>query len=143
MSQYPSGSSQIYYQAEERNVTLLSYIHLRFLLDHSVHVSLRDLWEIPGSLKPAKEARRYWEAIDEVIVALTGTDSARLKEYKHLEARITKEVGEEGISYWETIIESYRSLPQEEAVKRLIKAEKIEEKIRTIKTAISTRRTIL
>jgi type II restriction enzyme len=143
LSQYPSGSSQIYYQAEERNVTLLSYVHLRFLLDHSVQASLRDLWEVPGSLKPAKEAGRYWEAIDEVIVALTGTDFARLKEYKHLETRITKEIGEEGISYWETIIESYWSLPQEEAVKRLIKAEKIEEKIRTIKTAISSRRTIL
>ena len=44
--------------------------------------------------------------------------------------------GEEGIGYWETRIATYKKLSQEEAVARLIKAEKVEAKISTIKKAI-------
>jgi hypothetical protein len=137
LAQYPSGSSQIYHQAEEHNVTLLSYIHLRFLLDHRPKASLKELWEVPGTLEPSKDARRYWEAIDDAIVALTGVSYKELKEYKTLEVELTKKLGEEGIEYWQSVIEKYKSLSKEEAIKRLIRAEKIDEKIKTIRKAIS------
>ena len=47
-----------------------------------------------------------------------------------------KQLGKEGIDYWETRITDYKKLSQEEAVARLIKAEKVEAKIGTIKKAI-------
>lgn len=139
LAQYPSGSSQIYYQAEERNITLLSYVHIKFLIDYAVHAPLRDLWNVPGSLQPTKEARRYWEAIDDRVIALTETNFSELKKYKQLEVTATKEIGDEGIRYWESVIQDYQDLPQEEAVRRLIKAEKIETKIKTIRATLSRR----
>jgi hypothetical protein len=60
-----------------------------------------------------------------------------IHKYKHLEIENTKNFGQEGIEYWRSIIEKYRNLSKEDAVTKLIKAEKIEEKIRTIEKAIS------
>lgn len=57
--QYPSRSSQIYLQAEQRNVTLLSYVHMKYLLDHSPIQSIELLWNTAGDLEPSIEARRY------------------------------------------------------------------------------------
>jgi len=139
LTQYPSGTSQIYQQAEHLNVTLLSYIHLKFLVDRQPNKSLRDLWETPGSIQPSKDARKYWEAIDDIIVSLTGTSFKELREYKALEIENTKLLGEEGIAYWQNIIADYQGLNREEAIQRLIRAEKIEEKIRTIRAAMTKR----
>lgn len=47
-----------------------------------------------------------------------------------------KQLGKEGIDYWETRIAAYKKLSQEEAVARLIQAEKVEAKIWTIQKAI-------
>lgn len=44
--QYPVDRSQIYAQAISRNVTLLSYTHLKLLLDKSIGIILKDLWEV-------------------------------------------------------------------------------------------------
>ena len=69
--QYPIRSSQIYAQATERKVTLLSYAHLGFLLDHAPYATLRPLWNAPGQMQSTQDARLYWEAIDDAIVAAT------------------------------------------------------------------------
>lgn len=82
-------------------------------------------------------AADYWAAIDTVTASLSGKDLTELEAIKQLEIEKLKELGREGISYWERRIEQYHKLSQAEAVNRLIKAEKIEAKIRTIKKAIS------
>src|SRR5947209_6923957 len=41
LNQFPVENSQIYTQCKERNVTLLSYTHLRFLLEKGVRVTPR------------------------------------------------------------------------------------------------------
>lgn len=135
--QYPTGSSQIYQQAEARNVTLLSYIHLKFLLDFAPHGSLLHLWQTAGNLTPERGAQRYWNAIDQAVLDVTGESAQLLAEYKQAETDSAKEIGREGIAYWQSLIESYHQLTQEEAINRLIKAEKIEAKIRTIRQAIA------
>lgn len=45
----------------------------------------------------------------------------------------------EGIAYWKNKITEFGKLSKKEAVRLLIKAEKIEAKIRTIERAINTR----
>jgi len=60
-----------------------------------------------------------------------------LQKYKVLEIEKTKEIGNEGIVYWQSKIEEYNELPKDEAIRLLIKAEKIEEKITTIQRAIN------
>lgn len=143
LAQYPNRRSQIYFQAVERNVTLLSYTHLSFLLDHQTKQSLAPLWEtgkyFKKSLKPSEfyNSQSYWGAIDDTVCRILGEPEATLKEYKKAEIEKTREIGNEGIQYWENRIKEYQSLNKDQAVKKLIKAEKIEAKITTIKKAIS------
>jgi type II restriction enzyme len=135
--QFPTMRSQIYLQAEAKNVTLLSYVHLRFLLDYAGTTSLKPLWETPKSLPPSQSSIVYWDAIDSQIIELTGQNLGLLKDYKQIEIEHTKQLGQEGITYWEAIIEDYKSFTKEEAINALIKSQKIDEKIRTIKRMIS------
>lgn len=51
LTQYPNRKSQIYRQAIERNVTLLSYTHLHFLLDYHTNQDLKPIWETGNYLK--------------------------------------------------------------------------------------------
>ena len=44
--------------------------------------------------------------------------------------------GQDGILYWQSVIQGYNRLSKDEAVKRLIKAEKIEQKIEVIRKSI-------
>jgi len=137
LTQFPNTRSQIYKQAVQKNVTLISYTHLRFLIENETRASLEELWNIGQQLKPSDVAADYWAAIDTVTASLSGKDLTELEAIKQLEIEKLKELGREGISYWERRIEQYHKLSQAEAVNRLIKAEKIEAKIRTIKKAIS------
>ncbi len=133
--QYPATSSQIYYQAYTRNVTLLSYVHLKFLLDHPPHTSLKLLWKVTKGT-PSKEAKLYWQRIESVILELTGKSPEDLKGYLAVERQKTEQIGREGIVYWESVIKNYHTLSQKEAVQRLIQAEKLEQKIKTIENMI-------
>ena len=134
--QYPSRASQIYFQAEQRNVTLLSYVHLKFLLDHRSSQSLKPLWTSAGRISPSKDARRYWEAIDDAVVAITQKSYTELRRYKKLESNAIMTVGLEGIQWWESVKDSYQSLSREEAIARLVRAEKVDRKIEVIRKLI-------
>ncbi|MCY4145261.1 MAG: HindIII family type II restriction endonuclease [Chloroflexi bacterium] len=134
--QFPSRSSQIYVQAEQRNVTLLSYVHMKYLLDHPPIQSLELLWNTAGYLEPSKDARRYWEAVDDNIVSITETSFQMLRQYKQTAIQSTSEAAQEGIVYWESVKRSYHSLSKEEAIRRLIRSEKIDQKIDVIRKTI-------
>ena len=134
--QYPSRASQIYFQAEHRNVTLLSYVHVKFLLDHWSSQSLKPLWTSAGRISPSKDARRYWEAIDDAVVAITQKSYKELRRYKKLESNAIMTVGLEGIQWWESVKDSYQSLSREEAIARLVRADKIDRKIEFIRKLI-------
>ena len=47
-----------------------------------------------------------------------------------------REVGQEGINYWTSRIEEFKKLDRKQAITLLIRAQKIEQKIETIKKAI-------
>lgn len=143
LTQYPNRKSQIYRQAIEKNVTLLSYTHLHFLLDYYANQDLKPIWETGNYLKKSlktseqQSASSYWAKIDETVCNVVNRNGDALKKYKLLEIEKTKEIGNEGIAYWKNRIEEFHKLSKEEAVKLLIKAEKIEAKIRTIENAIN------
>ncbi|MEK7621616.1 MAG: HindIII family type II restriction endonuclease [Patescibacteria group bacterium] len=142
LSQYPADQSQIYPQAFSQNVTLLSYLHLQFLIKKGVSGNLEDLWKLPVYIKKnykledQKRGYTYWHAVDTVVCKITGQTIEILKKYKQQEIEKTREVGQEGINYWISKIEEFKKLSREQAVKLLIKAQKIEQKIETIKKAI-------
>lgn len=135
--QYPKRHSQIYQQAIDRNVTLMSYVHLRFLLDHFTGQDLIPLWNVAGSLPRGKSAVVYWEAIDRTICQLLGENESILRDCKVQAITKTKELGQEGIDFWDARVKAYKKLSREEAVAQLIKAKKIEQKIQTIRRAVN------
>jgi len=143
LSQYPADKSQIYQQAISQNVTLLSYVHLQFLIEKEAKGNLDDLWKIPVYISKnykTGEKRRgttYWHAIDNIVCEITKQSIDFLKQYKQQEIYKTKEIGQEGIKYWTSKIEEFEKLSREQAIKILIKAQKIEQKIETIKKAIN------
>jgi len=142
LSQYPVDKSQIYPQAFSQNVTLLSYVHLQFMIEKGVTSDLEKLWKLPEyiaqnyKIDDQKRGRTYWHAADAVVCRVTNQTIEELTKYKQQEIQKTKEVGEEGIRYWESKIREFKKLSRERAVMLLIKAQKIEQKIETIKKAI-------
>lgn len=144
LSQFPSNRSQIYVQAIERNVTLLSYVHLTFLLEfYSKQDDIQELWKTGRRLfkllskSEHKSAIVYWSEIDRVVCQILAKTSSDLREFKEKEKEKRNQLGFEGIKYWENKIKEYNSLTKEDAIKRLIKADKIEEKIEQIQRAIN------
>lgn len=144
LSQYPSSRSQIYSQAIEKNVTLLSYLHLKLLLDKCPpKTSLNYLWEIGNNLNkiiPKNEhssSIAYWRQINVLVAKAARVGIQMIEKYKSQEVVVTKKLGMEGIVYWKSKISEYNKLSRESAIKRLIKAEKIETKILTIQKTIN------
>ena len=142
LAQYPADKSQIYPQAFAQNVTLLSYLHLQFLIEKGVRGNLEDLWKLPVFIsknykkEDQKRGSTYWHAVDTIVAKLTKQPVEIMRQYKQREIEVTKKVGQEGINYWETKIKEFNKLTRAQAVKLLIKAQKIEQKIETIKKAI-------
>lgn len=103
LMQYPNKTSQIYFQAIEKNVTLLSYTHLLFLLNNRYKTDLKYIWETGLRMKNinsiSKDSSLYWKNIDEAICIVTNKTEQDLKEYKLVEIRKTKELGKEGIIF--------------------------------------------
>lgn len=142
LMQYPTSRSQIYEQAIKGNVTLLSYTHLHFLLDFHNGNNLLEIWETGNRLALLDESEHekyqvYWNEIDKTICKVIGQRDEKLKEYKLLEIEKTKQIGDEGIAFWKNKIAEFTNLPKEEAIRLLIKSEKIDAKIKTIENAIN------
>lgn len=141
--QYPKVNSQIYLQAINRNVTLYSYTHLKFVMVVNPKTDLNPIFEVGNTLKSEiggseqLRASNYWTKIDELTLEVTGSTAMKLEEFKQETITITQGLGNEGISYWNDRIEEIKRLPKEEAIRELIKAKKIDQKIRVIKQAIS------
>lgn len=141
--QYPTHKSQIYKQAIEKNVTIISYTHLYFLLEHYHGENLREIWETGKRLsKKLKNdemlsSLSYWEEIDKIICSILSKPVEELRRIKSLEISKTKEIGNEGIKFWENRIKEFNKLSKEEAIRLLIKAEKIEAKIQVIRKTIN------
>lgn len=140
--QYPSVRSQIYSQAIQKNVVLISYVHLKFLLDSEKITDLEKLWNVGNTLqkklkkKNYKKARLYWEEVDKTVCSITNKSEDELIECKKFAIERIKNLGKAGINYWKDIIKKYKKLPKEKAIKLLIKAHKIEQKIEQIKKSI-------
>ncbi|MBK9331971.1 MAG: HindIII family type II restriction endonuclease [Ignavibacteria bacterium] len=143
LSQYPADKSQIYPQAFSQNVTLLSYLHLQFLIKFGIKGDLEKLWQLPVYIKKKYDkdlqhrGTTYWHAVDEIVCNITKQNSEMLKKYKQNEIDKTREVGLEGINYWKSKFRKFSKLTKQQAIKLLIKSEKIESKIETIKKAIA------
>jgi len=133
--QYPKNTSQIYRQAIDRNVTLLSYIHLIYMLSqkNADKVSYKSLWIAGKKLKGAKDAASYWKAIDRAVARIFQKPEEDLTKAKLLEFKSLEKSAKEEMDYLQKKIQSIKKLSHQEAITRLIKSEKLDSKIVQIK----------
>lgn len=135
--QYPKDRSQIYSQAARFNVTVLSYTHLVFLIRNKFKnaIELKQLWEVAKGLSGGETGIAYWAAVDTIILKLTGSKKEQWQDAQVRALRLLPVQAKEQILYLENEKKRIEKLPHDVAVKALIKALKIDSKIRAIRKA--------
>lgn len=134
LQQYPQRRSRIYSDAIVRNVTLLSYTHLAFLVSSlESPVSLEALWSFPSTLSSGNQAESYFQELDNVVLGLTSKTAFDLSVWKDNATEIARRQAQEQIDYLEGIKSSFVAYTKEELLNELLRSLKIEERIRTVR----------
>ena len=137
--QLPSKQSQIYFQATTRDVCLLSYSHLAVLVALSeaeskevAEVALQELLKSVGEMNPTKNSQDYWQTINRTLIA----QSSAVKDLWAVEKVANQEAIEyaktEALTFMAEERERISRLSHEEAIKQLIRARNIDNRVKVI-----------
>ena len=137
--QYPKRKSQIYSQALEKNVCLLSWEHMVFMLNKGIredlNLSLESIWNSSkmrsrsNNLVYSNRKDNYLQFVNKVVCEKIGCDmdefNNKLMDFKY----DLIERGNEELFYWENEVLKINNYSREEAIDELIKSKKLNEKI--------------
>ena len=137
--QLPTSSSQIYQQATTQNVCIFTYSHLALLLSYSqveglakAQQLLKKIFETIKALNPSKNATDYWLAVNKIILSF----SKKIQPIWDIEKGVATEsisiAKEEALTFLAEEREKIMRMSHKEALKELIKVNKIESRIKTI-----------
>lgn len=142
--QYPSVTSQIYSKALDNNVCLLSWEHISILLENdieeTVDFSLESIWNASAmiardrTLTFAMRKNNLMPKMDAYIANKLNID---LNVYAEILQSYKNNIivrGNSEISYWNNKIREINSYSREKAIKELIFAQKLNEKIIAIQS---------
>jgi len=137
--QLPKRTSQIYRQAITRNVCIFTYSHLSLLVKFADVSSagnaeelLYQIFNVIPALNISKSAVDYWLGVNKTMINFSPKISDLWREEK-LAAVESIEVGkQEALEFLASVRERIMNMSHEEALKELVKASKIERKIKTI-----------
>jgi type II restriction enzyme len=137
---YPKNNSQIYGQALDSNVCLFSWEHLSFLLEknirENINLDLSFIWnasfEISKDVSVSNKNNNFYNAMNAIICNGLCFDENEYIEYfvKYKDLIIKR--SEEEILYWKNEISKIKRYSKEKAVKKLLIALKVKEKIISI-----------
>lgn len=137
--QLPSKSSQIYQQATSRNVCIFTYSHLSLLVNYAKVTSnkkaeelLFDIFNLIETLNPSKLASDYWLPINRLILNRDLPLKNLWKEEKVASLHSIDIGKDEALKYLSKQRELIVKMSHQEAISSLLKASKIESKIKTI-----------
>ena len=142
--QYPSKSSQIYAQAIEHNVCLLSWEHLIFLIENGIKetadISFSPLWAFCDTYSHdvlySDMKKCFIPQFNTTLLALVGlSDELFINQLKSQIVTISERGNQEKL-FWQEEIKKIGLYSREQAINELIKAKKIHEKIAQIDTYI-------
>lgn len=139
--QLPNSSSQIYQQATSRNVCIFTYSHLALLVKYaSVKGNkkaielLAQIFESIPQLNPTKSAQDYWITINRTILNFDEIMEKIWAEEKNASIESIKIAKEESLIYLASVREKIMMMDRKEAIKELIKAIKLDNKIKVIQS---------
>jgi len=138
--QYPRAQSQIYAQAIDNNVCLLSWEHLIFMLKYGIKeseaVNLSMLWNFSDNLAHttvvAERKKCFIREFDIHCRSTVGLSQSNFDALLRSCIDNIKSRGDKEKAYWEAKRKAILSYSREQAITELIKSKKIDEKIRQI-----------
>lgn len=138
--QLPTTNSQIYQQATTRDVCIFTYSHLSLLVRYAIEVSqsraeslLFDVFKTISALNPSKSAHSYWLGVNKTILEHS-TSIGELWRDEKLAATESIEIAKiEALVFLASEREKIARMSHDEAIRELVKASKIDNKIRIIR----------
>lgn len=135
--QYPSSSSQIYAQALEHNVCLLSWEHLIYLISNDIkeneHLCLADVWNYSAELASktilTQKKRCFIPQLNHKILSCLGKKEDTFSRVLADQIRNIRRRAIEEKQYWKDELSAIQRLSREEAIEELIISKKIREKM--------------
>jgi type II restriction enzyme len=142
--QYPQARSQIYKQAVDNNVALISWEHLSFLLEHEIQenetITLAPIWNFSDdyakTVVVSESKRCFIPEYSSFIAEHLGYSQNDFSTLIDAQIEIIKQRGDVERGYWESQKAEIRSYSREKAIDELIKSKKIDEKISQIESFI-------
>lgn len=140
--QYPKKNSQIYGQALDENVCLISWEHLSFFLESGVceskSLNLSSIWNISNkigedvTIKDKHKKANFHDKGNRLICDYLSIKYEHFNDYFNSSRSIIIRRGKNEISHWEKYLMKIDKYSKEKAVEELKKALKIEDKINSI-----------
>ncbi len=144
--QYPKSTSQIYGQALDGNVCLISWEHLALFLREEIRetnsTNLSAIWNVSSrmaeSLTIKEKNNNFCQKENETICEFLKIEPAAFEKVLLKSKKKLKDRSEKEIKYWRIEIENIKKYTRKKAVNELIAALKINEKILSIEKFISS-----
>lgn len=143
--QYPTNLSQIYAQAVDNNVCLLSWEHILFLIENGIkendNVDLSSIWNISAEYSKtclvAEKKKCFIPKVNDVIAEVCNQSLSVFQTYLLKHQICITDRAEEEINYWKDEKSKIEKYTKEQAIAELIKSKKINEKIVHIKKFVT------
>lgn len=146
--QYPNTVSQIYASALDKQVCLLSWEHILFLLENNVMesdtLSLEAIWNAPVRLARdtriayADRMNCQFPYINQMLCDRISVPIQKFNEQLDICKDIIRNRGNYELEYLNTEKEAITTLTRDEAIAELLKSKKVLERISTIKKFVSS-----
>lgn len=141
--QLPNRNSQIYLQAINSNVCIMTYSHLSLLVRYAHEVGKSDaedllhtVFKTVSSLNPSTSAINYWKGINKTIL---GYSKSILKLWQDEEQAITESIEisrMDDLYYLSSERYNTINMTRQEAIQLIIKSSKIDKKVSAIKNIV-------
>lgn len=143
--QYPVSKSQIYAQAVDNNVCLLSWEHLVFLVQSGIKetelINFSNLWNVSEQYAAqcvvAEKKNCFIPTVNQAVSEISNKNEADFITFLRQCRDCLSNRANEETSFWKNEIINILAYTKEQAITELIKAKKIDEKIAQIEKYIT------
>lgn len=146
--QYPQKKSQIYADALNKEVCLLSWEHIYILLKYELKETeespIENIWKISQSIARDKtlayssRENCFLDKVNKLLAKKLSMSTNQLEEELNLFKKFISVRADDEIQYWENEIAEIKNYSKEKAIDELLKAKKLTEKISAIKKYLKT-----
>ena len=141
--QLPSRASQIYQQAGARSVCIGTYTHLSVFARYAEESGkenamelIHEVFRTVEAMNPSKNASAYWQIINRRILDFDKNISCLWQEEKRASIESIQISREEALNFLASERERIMRLSRQKAIKEILKASKIENKIRATESVV-------